>query len=90
MKAYRGAGAHRGAMRRLEEWCDEASVTRWAGSLDSMADWPAAYERMAADGELSHVKAPSAAHLARAWPPPRLQPRREFVLKPRRQALARN
>ena len=71
MKAYRGSGAHRAAMARLAVWCDEASVTRWVGPVASMQDWQAAHARMVAEGEPSHVRRPSPAHLARQWAPPR-------------------
>lgn len=84
MKAFRGTGAHRLAMRRLADWCDEASVTRWAGSVESMKDWAAAHARMVAEGEQSHVAKPSAQQSARAWPRPRLRPLLELVLRPKR------
>ena len=71
MKAYRSAGTHRAAMAKLAGWCDEASVTRWVGPVESMGDWPAAYARMVADGEASHVRRPSAAQVTRAWAAPR-------------------
>ena len=74
MKAYRSAGTHRAAMRRLAGWCDEASVTRWVGPVESMGDWPAAHARMIADGEASYVKHPSPDHVRRSWPPPRVRP----------------
>ncbi len=70
MKAYRSAGSHRTAMRYLAAWCDEASVTRWVGPVESMADWGAAHARMLSEGEPSRVDRPSPAQLARAWPPP--------------------
>ena len=76
MKAYRSAGAHRAVMPRLASWCDEASVTRWVGPVESMGDWAAAYARMVAEGEPSHVRQPSADQLRRAWAPPRTMRRK--------------
>lgn len=73
MKGYRSAGPHRAAMPRLAHWCDEASVTRWVGPVDTMADWSAAHARMMSEGEPSHVRKPSPAQLARDWAPPRLR-----------------
>jgi len=84
MKAYRGSGAHRLAMRRLADWCDEASVTRWTGSAASMWDWPAAHARMVAEGTASHLARPSARQATRAWPRPRLFPLVELVLPSKR------
>jgi hypothetical protein len=84
MKAFRAAGAHREAMRRLPHWCDEASVTRWFGPVESMQDWRAAHARMAAQGELTKVRRPSRQHAERAWPMPRLRPRLEAVIGARR------
>ena len=72
MKAYRSAGPHKAAMPRLAAWCDEASVTRWVGPLESMGDWQAAHARMQAEGEPSRVRHPSPAQTARAWAPPRI------------------
>jgi len=83
MKAYRGAGAHRVAMRRLAGWCDEASVTRWTGSVNSMKDWAAAHALMAAEGEPSHVAHPSAQQTTRTWARPRLRPLVELALLPK-------
>jgi hypothetical protein len=74
MKAFRGTGSHRVAMRHLADWCDEASVARWVGPADSVRDWPVSCARMAAEGEASHVKRPSVEQRARAWAAPRLRP----------------
>ena len=74
MKTYRSAGAHKVAMRYLAEWCDEASVTRWVGPVDSMSDWRAAHARMVAEGEASHVRRPSPAQATRRWAQPRTRP----------------
>ena len=74
MKAYRSGGAHKAAMRYLAEWCDEASVTRWVGPVDSMSDWQAAHARMVAEGEPSHVRRPSPAQATREWAQPRTHP----------------
>ncbi len=84
LKAYRSAGAHRAAMGKLAGWCDEARVTRWAGAPESMRDWAAAHSHMAASGEASHMKRPSAGHLSGHLPLPRLRPPVELVVPARR------
>ena len=84
MKGFRAAGAHRTAMPRLARWCDEASVTRWVGPADSLGDWMAAHARMAAEGEPSHVNAPSPNHLEGRWAPPRLRPHMAFAVEAKR------
>ena len=75
MKGYRNAGSHRLAMKYLAGWCDEASVIRWLGPLESLDDWDAAYRRMIAEGEPSHVRRPSPQQLTRSWAPPRTRQR---------------
>ena len=68
MRDYRNSGAHRGAMPRLIQWCDEAAVAHWEQAdalLPSRAD---AARRLGADGRLSKVRAPSEAHAAgKTW-----------------------
>ena len=70
MKAYRSAGSHKAAMRRLAGWCDEAAYVRWSDSLEPVVDWAAAHLRMLTDGHASHVLHPSPAQSAKAWAPP--------------------
>ncbi|MFT3728176.1 MAG: antibiotic biosynthesis monooxygenase [Terricaulis sp.] len=59
MKAYRDSGAHREAMPKLLDWCDEACVVHWQGEVEK--DWNALYARMVADKRMSKVRAPSKA-----------------------------
>jgi hypothetical protein len=82
MKAYRDAGAHRGAMPRLLDWCDEASVVHWDQESSQLPDWPEAYRRMVSEGRLSKVKQPSQAHIAKQIPQPRLNGDEGKKLKP--------
>ena len=65
MKAFRDSGAHRESMPKLMTWCDEAAVVQWEG--EPAADWDAIYARMAGEGRLSRVKAPTSAHTARRF-----------------------
>jgi hypothetical protein len=84
MKVFRSAGAHRVAMRHLADWCEEASFTRWEGSIETMKDWRDAHRRMLATGAPSHVKRPSPLQAAGTWPMPRLRPLWELVVSPKR------
>lgn len=85
MKAFRGAGSHAKAMTKLAQWCDEAAYAHW--NLSDVSDetvpgWTTAYERLVSDGKLSRVAKPSADHLARKFPKPRLKPTIGQDLKP--------
>lgn len=62
MKAFMLAGAHRQAMRKLLEWCDEASLVHWEQPDNREPDWTEAHERLQAQGRRSKVNHPSAAH----------------------------
>jgi hypothetical protein len=64
MKAFMLSGAHRAAMPRLVEWCDEASAARIDATMDTLPTWPEAERLMAEHGWLSPVKFPSPAHAA--------------------------
>lgn len=64
MRAYMGAGAHRAAMPKLMDWCDEAAVAHWESHAVALPSWSEAEERLARDGRLSKIKHPSPAHAA--------------------------
>jgi hypothetical protein len=72
MKAYRGAGAHLAAMKKLPVWCDEASVAHWEG--DSLPSWTEAWQRMQSAGRFTPVNTPSQAQREKRVAEPRTQP----------------
>jgi hypothetical protein len=74
MKKFRGSGSHAKVMPALVESCDEAAYTHWTSEGPSVPTWPEAYERLLNEGKLSRVNHPSADHVARRFPQPRLQP----------------
>ena len=84
MKAFRGSGAHASVMKRLPQWCDEGAYAHWITSGDAIPNWPESHERLIAEGRLSRVEHPSAAHAARQFPSPRLKPLIGGDLKPAR------
>ena len=62
MQTFVGAGAHRAAMPKLREWCDEAAVVHWQEGSPTFPDWQTAAARLRAEGRLSRVRYPSRAH----------------------------
>lgn len=70
MNSFRLSGAHRAAMPRLLEWCDEASVVHWAQETAQLPQWTEAHRRMVAEGRLSKVNHPSSDHSANRIPAP--------------------
>jgi len=81
MNAFRVAGAHRGAMPKLLDWCDEASIVRWDQETSELPPWLEVHRRMAKEGRPSKVNHPSAAQLANHIAVPR-RSRIEQILKP--------
>ena len=71
MNEFRVSGAHRMAMPKLMEWCDEASIAHWTQDSAELPSWAEAHRRMVAEGHLSKVKHPSAAQVAKEIPAPR-------------------
>jgi hypothetical protein len=83
MNAYRTSGAHRKAMPKLLNWCDEAAVVHWVQESAEIPEWQQAELHMSEKGRLSKVNHPSAAQASQQIPPP--QPSRiARVLKPAR------
>ena len=83
MNAYRTGGAHRKAMPKLLNWCDEAAVVHWIQDSAEIPDWQQAQEHMAEKGKLSKVNHPSAVQASQQIPAPRSS-RIARTLKPAR------
>ena len=62
MKAFMHAPPHGPAMRRLLDWCDEASLVHWSDEAATLPDWQEADRRLRAEGRPSKVLHPSADH----------------------------
>ncbi|HEV2705994.1 MAG TPA: antibiotic biosynthesis monooxygenase [Pyrinomonadaceae bacterium] len=71
MRAFMMSGAHRRAMPKLLDWCDEAALVHWTQETHDLPDWQEAHRRMLADGRRSKVRHPSPAHTAYDIPPPK-------------------
>ena len=61
MRSFMQSGAHRKAMPKLVDWCDEASVVHWQQDDAVPPPWPEAHRRMQAEGRASKVRYPSEA-----------------------------
>jgi len=64
MRAFRNSGAHRAAMPKLLDWCDEASYTHWTTETPQLPSMEEAYQRVSTSGKISKVNHPSAAQAA--------------------------
>ncbi len=64
MRAFMLAKPHGPAMRKLLEWCDEASTVHWTQDSTDLPSWSEAHRRMQAEGRPSKVNHPSADQLA--------------------------
>ncbi len=71
MNAYRTDGAHRRAMPKLLDWCNEAAVVHWTQDSREIPEWQQAQQHMAEVGRLSKVNHPSAVQASRQIPAPR-------------------
>lgn len=81
MRAYMISGAHKRAMPRLLEWCDEASVAHWSQAENTLPSWTEADQRMRESGRISKVRYPSAEHAGLRHRAPRIT--RSGVIRPR-------
>jgi hypothetical protein len=82
MRAFRNSGVHLKAMPKLLRWCDEASFVHWEQPEAAAPVMDAAFDRLARDGKLSKVRAPSPRHAA-GGTVGRNRPRRAQRLAPR-------
>ncbi len=70
MKAFMLAKPHGPTMRKLLEWCDEATLVRWTQAGAELPSWEEAHTRIQQEGRPSKVNHPSAAHTAHTFPAP--------------------
>jgi quinol monooxygenase YgiN len=63
MRDYISCGAHRDALPKIKEWCDEASVVQWEQAGESLPGWTEALTQMRAAGRIFRVKYPSQAQI---------------------------
>jgi hypothetical protein len=87
MHAYRTRGAHRQAMPKLLNWCDEAAIVHWTQESSEIPLWPEAHQHMLEKGKLSKVNHPSPVQASRQFPAPKLS-RIAQTLKPVHQVHA--
>lgn len=59
MKRFRDTAAHKAAMPRLLDLCDEASLAHWTQETDRLPEPADMLERMRTIGRLSKVREPS-------------------------------
>lgn len=71
MRAYMLSGAHRKAMPKLLDWCDEAAVAHWNQTGDELPDWHEAHRQLQSKGRPSKVHHPNPRHTAREFGTPR-------------------
>lgn len=68
-------------MRKLLNWCDEASLVRWSQPGPDLPDWAEAYARLQREGRTSKVNHPSENQRRFVIAPPRVSTHGEVRLK---------
>ena len=79
--AFMRMNAHRGAMGKLSQWCDEAAVARWTQPTAEPPSWDEAWQRMQRDGRTSSIRRPAPAHANFQIAPPQIGRFSELRLK---------
>jgi len=71
MRQFMVTGAHKAAMPRLLNWCDEAAVAHWTQQEAAIPSWIEADRRMREIGRSSKVRNPSPRHATLSFEAPR-------------------
>ena len=81
MRAFMLARPHGPAMRKLLEWCDEASLVHWTQESAELPSWAEAHRRIQQGGRSSKVNHPSPDQVAFRIDAPREDSKGEARLK---------
>jgi hypothetical protein len=60
MKFFRNSNPHKGAMRKLPNWCDEGAYVHWMQEDKVIPGWDFLYKKLMTEGKLTKIKYPSA------------------------------
>lgn len=74
MGAFVQTDPHRSTMGRLDDWCDEATVTDWEQDSAELPDWQTSYRHLVDEGTAAALTSASPEHRTNAFPPPVLPP----------------
>jgi hypothetical protein len=69
MKTFRNGDAHRKAMQKLPDWCDEAAYMHWMQEETVLPDWNTIHEKIVSEGKLTKVRKPSKRQESKNYPP---------------------
>lgn len=70
MKVFRNNNPHKRVMRKLPDWCDEASYAHWIQDEPVIPGWDIIYQKLLTEGKTTKVKFPSAQQAAMDYPSP--------------------
>jgi hypothetical protein len=70
MRRFMTSGAHKKAMPRLLDWCDEASVAHWTQPDAALPQWAEADRLMRTTGRASKLRHPSPQHATMSFKSP--------------------
>jgi heme-degrading monooxygenase HmoA len=82
IKRFRDTGWHKEAMRRLLDYCDEASLARWTQETGELPTAAAMLDRLKTTGRTSKVRHPTPAHAAGETVPDGRAPRPGLPIRP--------
>jgi hypothetical protein len=70
MRQFMLAEPHLSVMDQIDEWCDEATFVGWDQQEAVLPDWPDAYARLVAKGQVVDLPHASADNSGRTFPMP--------------------
>src|SRR3984957_15308616 len=68
MKSFRNSPAHRKAMQKISDWCNEATYIHWLQEEPALPDWNIVHERMIKEGSISKLRKPTERHASKKFP----------------------